>query len=226
MGLRRSLIRALGGGSKDPVDRWRPKPLDRATQKSFQILDALDETRALGGAVVECGVGSGQSLAMFSYFLDGKDDDRPLYAFDSFQGFPEGTDEDAGWFSPDRMKVYQAFDVAWVREFIREVTGQPGLGDRPICIEGFFPDSFSEYPGTPVSLLHLDVDLYASYVACFEFFEPLLQPGAVILLDEYDRGNDEEKWPGAKRAVDEFADARGLTVDKHYSGFSSLRLPV
>ncbi len=220
----RAVLRRLARPQSDLLDRWRPQPLPRTTQKSLQILDAVNETSALGGAVVECGVGTGFSLAMLSLFLDGHGDERPLWAFDSYSGFPEGNEKDAEWFSPDRMKVYEGFSVAWVRDYIAGTTGQPELADRPRYMQGFFPDSFAEYDGGPISLLHLDVDLYQSYMDCFAFFAPKLLPGSIILLDEYDRGTDKTKWPGAKTAVDEFARQQGLAVEKHYTGFAQLRI--
>jgi hypothetical protein len=225
MALRKHLRRLKTGGASDPIDRWRAKPLDRHTQKALHLLDALNETRPLGGSIVECGVGSGYSLALFAMMLDGHGDDRDLWAFDSFEGFPNGSDKDADWFSPDRMQIYKAFDVEWVRTFIGGLSGKPALADRPRYVEGFFPSTFDKYDGAPISLLHLDVDLYQSYVDCFGFFAPLLQPGAMVLLDEYDRGTDETKWPGAKLAADEFADRHGLSIEKHFSGFVQIRVP-
>jgi len=223
MKIRNPMTR-LSKSRANPLDRWRPEPLARTTQKSLQILDAIHETSGLGGCAVECGVGSGFSLAMFCLLLDGHGDTRPLWAFDSFSGFPEGNDKDADWFSPDRMTVYEKFDVDWVKNYISSVTGKPKLADLPRFVPGFFPGSFAAYDDAPVSLLHLDVDLYQSYVDCFSFFAPKLLPGSIILLDEYDRGTDETKWPGAKRATDEFADRHGLMVEKHYTGFAQLRV--
>ncbi|MEM1274337.1 MAG: TylF/MycF/NovP-related O-methyltransferase [Pseudomonadota bacterium] len=220
----RNPLRGLMRSKSDPLDRWRPEPLARTTQKAMQILDAVNDTAGLAGAVVECGVGSGFSLAIFAMTLDGRQDERALWAFDSFEGFPEGNAQDADWFSPDRMTVYEAFDVDWVKDYIATVSQEPRLATRPHFVPGFFPGSFSQFDDSPISLLHLDVDLYQSYVDCFDFFAPRLLPGSIILLDEYDRGTDETKWPGAKLAVDEFAEKYNLAIEKHYTGFAQLRI--
>ena len=42
--------------------------------------------------------------------------------------------------------------------------------------------------------------------------------GNCIELDEYDFGRDLEKWPGAKKAVDEFCEEVQIEVQKHFSG--------
>ena len=76
---------------RNSIERRRAKPLDRRAQKALHLLDALNETRSLGGSVVECGVGSGYSLALFAMMLDGHGDDRDLWAFDRFRrGSPGG----------------------------------------------------------------------------------------------------------------------------------------
>ena len=219
--LKRSLRKRL----ENPTDRWRAVPLQRDLVKSFHLLDALRETSALDGAIVECGVGAGASLAHFAYFNDRLEMGRKIWAFDSFEGFPEGTDKDSDGFDPRKMTVYHQFTVDWVRRFIAERTGQPSLADTVTYVEGFFPASFERYDNGPVAVLHLDVDLYQSYVDCLDFFWPLLQPGGWVLFDEYDQFNDLEKWPGAKRAIDEFAAAQGLAVEKHFSGFAYIRKP-
>jgi len=220
----RNPLRQFSRHKQKHLDRWEPKRLDRGTKKALQILDAVHATAGLNGSIVECGVGAGSTLAFFSMFLDGHNDSRQLWAFDSFKGFPEGSAQDAEWFSPTNMTVYRNFDVQWVRDYIVGVTGRPKLATRPHFVPGFFPDSFSNYDGGPVSLLHLDVDLYQSYVNCFSFFAPKLLPGAIILVDEYDRGNDETEWPAARRAIDEFAERSGLTVEKLYTGLAQLRV--
>jgi len=220
----RNRLRRLMRPKSNPLDRWRPEPLARSTQKTMQILDAVNATAGLPGAVVECGVGCGFSLAIFAMILDGRQDDRALWAFDSFAGFPEGNAQDADWFSLARMTVYEAFDVDWVKNYIAEVSQLPRLANRPRVVPGFFPESFLQFDESKISLLHLDVDLYQSYADCFEFFAPRLLPGSIILLDEYDRGTDETKWPGAKRAVDDFAEKYNLVVEKHYTGFAQLRV--
>jgi O-methyltransferase len=49
------------------------------------------------------------------------------------------------------------------------------------------------------ALVNLDADLYLPTKAGLEFFYPLLSPGGVIIVHDYTH-----KWPGIKKAVDEF----------------------
>jgi len=49
-------------------------------------------------------------------------------------------------------------------------------------------------------LVHLDCDIYESYLTCLDKLYDLTVPGGIILFDEYDC----PVWPGATKAVDEF----------------------
>ena len=49
-------------------------------------------------------------------------------------------------------------------------------------------------------MLHLDCDLYESCKLALETFYDKVQPGGVIMFDEY----ADARWPGATKAIDEF----------------------
>lgn len=208
------------------IEAWGVDPFSRDTLKAFTLLDALRDIEPVGGAIVECGVGSGGSLSALAYLLDQMGIDRPVYAFDSFQGFPEGTPEDAAEFSPSKKRIYEQFTVNFVKGNVaRRCGGDERPGSRINYVPGFFPDSFAAFEKQPVALLHVDVDLYQGYVDSLGFFVPMMPSGAMILFDEYDQGNDLVKWPGAKRAVDEFIDSTGHTLERHFTGYTQIRIP-
>ena len=50
-----------------------------------------------------------------------------------------------------------------------------------------------------LALVNLDADLYDPTKAGLEYFYPLVSPGGVIIIHDYNF-----KWPGIKKAVDEF----------------------
>lgn len=209
------------------IEAWRTQPFSRDTQKAFVLLDALRGVEGVSGDIVECGVGSGASLGTMAWLLDRMGAARQIHAFDSYQGFPEGSDKDAAGFSPDKKTIYRQFTVDFVKANVTlRNDGDPAPSERIAYVEGFFPDSFARYVGGPVALLHVDVDLYQSYADTLEFFVPRMAPGGLILFDEYDRGTDATKWPGAKRAVDEFIAKTGLTLERHFTGFAQIRIPA
>jgi predicted O-methyltransferase YrrM len=69
-------------------------------------------------------------------------------------------------------------------------------------IIGFLGQSLPEYRGllAPISLLHLDVDLYDSYKVALENLWEAVSPGGIVIFDEYRH----PKWPGATIAIDDF----------------------
>lgn len=223
------MMRFFGLGKRRgaTIEAWQTPPFGRDVEKAFVLLDALRDIRDVPGDIVECGVGSGASLGTFAWFLDRMGAARQIHAFDSYEGFPEGTDKDAAGFSPAKKPIYRQFTVEFVKANVtRRCGGNPAPAERIRYVEGFFPGSFAGYAGGPVALLHVDVDLYQSYVDTLDFFVPRMAPGGIILFDEYDRGNDATKWPGAKRAVDEFLARTGLTLERHFTGFSQVRVPA
>ena len=43
------------------------------------------------------------------------------------------------------------------------------------------------------------------------------------MLDEYDMDGDDRKWPGAKKAIDEFCLENNCQLKTHFSGCKYLR---
>lgn len=203
----------------------RAGPLSRDRRKACQLQEALLMTRDVEGAIVECGVASGRSLSLITHAVRRSGDDRPIIAVDSYEGFPQLSEQDADWFDPDTMKLhYKRFDI----EFVTSNLLASGLTDAEVATvtfaKGWIPEVLDQVQG-PLSLLHLDVDLYQPYADSLRILWPMLSSGGWVLLDEYDQGNDVEKWPGAKKAIDEFCSAHGITINKHWTGFAYLVKP-
>ena len=60
-----------------------------------------------------------------------------------------------------------------------------------------------------IRFLHLDVDLYDSYMHCLNQCWDLVNPGGVILFDEY-HDSSLDKYPGGRLAIDEFLLSKGI----------------
>jgi len=73
------------------------------------------------------------------------------------------------------------------------------IRDRIHLVRGWFQDTLPKYEGK-IALLHLDCDLHDSYKLALERLYDKVQPGGVILFDEY----ADDRWPGASKAIDEF----------------------
>lgn len=132
-------------------------------EKHPKLVEHVVSQATLPGLFLEFGVGRGKSIRWI-----GSQADRTVHGFDSFEGIPEyWHGNPAGTFA--QKKLPKVPD---------NVTLHVGMFDETI------PEFLAEH-GEPVSLLHVDCDLYSSTVTIFDAFGPRLQPGAVILFDEY-----------------------------------------
>jgi hypothetical protein len=65
-------------------------------------------------------------------------------------------------------------------------------------VKGRVEDTVPLFAPDEIALLRLDTDWYASTKHELEHLYPRLQPGGIILIDDYGH------WEGARRAVDEY----------------------
>ena len=75
---------------------------------------------------------------------------------------------------------------------------------RITMVKGFLEQTLPQYTGDKIALLHLDVDLHDSYRVALEQLYPKVVPGGIILFDEYMNTAEYEKFPGARKAIDDF----------------------
>lgn len=175
--------------------------------------DRFREIADVPGDLVECGVGKGYSLVMLALLNRYHQRGSILWGFDSFEGFPDPTPEDESMRKPI---AGDSWAHAASEKNTRSALGHAGfdaeLGDgRVRLVRGFFDQTLDLAPPR-IALLHLDVDLYGSYKMCLERLYDRVSPGGVILFDEYQGPRDGTKWPGARKAIDEFSAPRGLAI--------------
>jgi O-methyltransferase len=153
------------------------------------------------GALVDCGSWNGGSTVLLSSGAP----DRPVYAFDSFEGLPEpgaldGDDSagQAGFCLGSEAKVRRAF---------AGFAPDSDLRIRAGWFEDTFPSAAQEID--QVAVLHCDGDWYDSVLLSLETFYPKVPSGGYVMIDDYGH------WIGARRATDEFkqkvGDATPLT---------------
>ena len=163
-----------------------------------------DQTKDVKGCFVECGVGSGGTINSYvetSRVLDIPV--RPIHGFDSFQGLPEPSihDKNDEGNSPNKGLVNRP------RKYIDRYIDFWNKNDYNLDItiyEGWFKDTFPTCTVDTIAILHLDVDIYDSYLDSLNYFYNKVEKQGYILFDEYDNPSDLEKWAGAKKAIDLF----------------------
>ena len=153
----------------------------------FQIM-RIEKDR-VPGVFAEVGVYKGESARIFKQMAPS----RELHLFDSFAGFPSsdlaGESGEAATYTTENFS-----DTS-----VASVLSRIGSTDNIVVHEGYFPETARGFD-LPVAFVSLDADLYKPTRAALDHFYPLLSPGGVIMVHDYN-----DKWPGIIRAVDEFA---------------------
>ena len=172
-------------------------------QRLYNTVQFLKHTMDLDGDVAECGAFRGLSSFVFCNYirLFAPDfDGRGYHVFDSFEGLSEPTVDDAiarneygevGAHCQPRGAFSGALDVV-----------KATLSDYPAIAyhQGWIPQSFSSVEDREYKFVHLDLDLYEPIKGGMEYFYPRMVRGGAIVVDEYAI----PRWPGAKKAVDEY----------------------
>lgn len=204
--------------TKSPKEE--PIPLvNKHGLRLVHFYELIKKIENIPGDIVECGVGWGRSLYAFSLFTSTLNQGKKIIGYDSFEGFPEPTQED----KPERFSVkkghYSTNKESVINHLLKSGISKDFIQSNITLIKGFFQDSLKNYNGEPIALLHLDVDLYDSYKVCLEYLYPYVSKGGIIAFDEY---QENEKYPGGKKAIDEFFNGRNTIyksaiVDRYYA---------
>jgi O-methyltransferase len=164
------------------------------------VLQTLMQTvRHANGCIIEVGVFTGGSLILMAKELP----HRFIFGYDTFEGLPpnkwrEGEIHLPGEFHATRQQVENTLR----EEKITNVS----------TFKGLFPSQVS--PSLPVAFAHLDVDFYESTMDALEFLWPILIPGGIIVVDDYDT----KDCPGVGVALRQFAAQENVRINSHVEG--------
>lgn len=167
------------------------------------ILEMLQDSLLVSGAVVEFGCYIGTTSLYIRRILDAHHDSRPFHVYDSFEGLPEKVSQDA---SPAGEQFKAGELSVSKKQFITEFK-KAGLV-LPVIHKGWFNQLEPSAIPEPIAFAFLDGDYYESIRDSLRLIEPKLARGALIVVDDYAN----EALPGAARATDEWCRHRGLTV--------------
>jgi O-methyltransferase len=169
--------------------------------------------RGVPGAYVECGVWKGGSMmAIARTLLSLGRRDAPLYLFDTFEGMPPPTRHDvsrSGQSAQDLLDKEQDHDrsLLWARAplaAVRTAMGSVGYPDEHVhYVKGRVEETVPAQAPEKIALLCLDTDWYESTLHELEHLYPRLQPGGILILDDYGW------WGGSGKATDEYFRSHG-----------------
>ena len=197
-----SIYRLLQGGAPYLVLKRIGIATTRRRVEFYTLERLLTTMPALPGSIIECGTYRGGTLLGMAHLLARRGLTPRIYGLDSFEGFPEPTDEDrraSGEFHPEVHKGALG-DTSY--EDLSARIAALGWSDHVRLLKGYFEDTLPSLSEERYSLAHIDCDLYQGYMTCLEHIYPRMLPGGVIVFDDY--RVSEGVYPGADRAVDEF----------------------
>ena len=135
-------------------------------------LDYSFDQVKLNGYFLEFGVFSGRTINQTAK----KFPDKTIYGFDSFEGLPED------WHLNNKQKAERPKGFFAVKEL-------PEVEENVTLIKGFFDTSLPKWLESntpdPIAFLHIDCDLYSSTKTVFNLLNNYIEPGAIIVFDDF-----------------------------------------
>ena len=184
----------------EPLRIWQrfPESVGGVSERRYVLLSAAQSIANVPGDTAECGVfrGAASFLILSSQAATGK----LHHVFDSFEGLSEPDARDA--VDPEGVHYrWQKNDLSTPQAIAAK---NLAAFDNVRYYRGWIPTRFADVESRRFSLVHIDVDLYQPTYDSLAFFYPRMNPGGLIVCDDYGFST----CPGAKSAFDEFFAAR------------------
>lgn len=158
------------------------------------ILELAEKAIVLEGDFVELGCYKGDTSLLLQKMLHKNGEDHRLFLYDSFEGLPERTKEDAS-VAGDGFKKGE-LDVTKKEVVLKfKKAGLPVPKIKKAFFEELSPEDLPE----KIAFAFLDGDLYTSIKTSLKLVLPRLTKDAILLVHDYNN----PQLPGVARAVDE-----------------------
>lgn len=178
----------------------------------YNLVQLLMQALPQSGHVVECGCWKGLSSYVMCHYIKQSDPGfagEQYWVVDSFEGLSEPTPFDkitdlavAGEEKP------MGFPVGGFAASMAEVKNNLSEFPKIEYFKGWIPAVLASLPDVKYKFVHIDVDIYEPIHGSVQYFYPRLVPGGIIVFDDY----GSLKWPGAKKAVDDYCEAYGIPL--------------
>ncbi len=172
------------------------------------------------GAIVECGVykgGGGVMAAMLTCKQD-RVKSREFFLYDTFSGMSRPTNADSVLNGTVNSRALERFEMRktgedssdWCFASLDEVKENLAAtsceSSRIHYVQGKVEETIPEKLPAKISVLHLDTDWYESTSHEMSHLFPLLSPGGVLIIDDYNY------WSGSRQAVDEYFSSKDIQI--------------
>jgi hypothetical protein len=170
-------------------------------RKLFARQELVKKISGLPGDIIDAGVFKGTSTILFAHLLDfyQPNSRSKVIAFDMFdEEFPNAKDTEISAVNQHQINYDpSAYDR------LTEAIEMQRISHRIKIVKGDITKTLPEYldgaPGTRISMLHCDLDIYYPTLVTLKACWPRMVKGGVVVFDEY----AVEKWEESN-AVDEF----------------------
>lgn len=170
------------------------------------LVNAIDETRPLGGSIVEIGVARGMTSVFLNEHMRAREDSRRYLCIDTFSGF---TEADVAYEVTHRGKTrgfYSGFSYNSPDIFRRNLSRYPNVEVLQKDANFVTKDDTG-----PIAVALIDVDLYLPIKNALSAIYEALIPGGYIVVDDVSK--DGTIYDGARAAYLEFCRERGMPVE-------------
>lgn len=157
--------------------------------RAWILYSLASQSLAVRGNFYETGVFRGGTALLLRKILEKNPADKQLRLFDTFGGMPE-TDA--------QKDIHRAGDFSGTS--LAGVQSLVGTPDFITYHPGIIPASFAGLESDAIAFAHIDLDIYQGILDSCRFIYPRLNPGGVIVFDDYGFMS----CPGAREAVDQF----------------------
>ena len=202
-----------------------------SVERIYALIQAVRyiSANSISGAIVECGVWKGGSMAAIARtLLQMQDVTRDLYLFDTFEGMTPPSPKDVDYSGRQAAEVlledpgYRCADAPL--EQVKEMLYASGYpNERFRFVKGRVEESIPASAPEKISLLRLDTDWYASTKHELVHLFPRLVRGGVLIIDDYGH------WRGSRQACDEYFEQNRVPILLNridYTGRIGLKLEV
>jgi hypothetical protein len=185
-------------------------------EHTYEAVRDIQERR-IPGDFVELGVARGGCAALMALAAKQTGEKRCFWLFDSYEGLPEPTKEDfeVGRTGSHLRPLPKGSCLGTYQEVQRLLFGELHLERESInMVKGWFQDTVPPTRAIigPIALLRIDADWYESVKICLDELYDQVSAGGYVIVDDYGT------CFGARKAVDEFLEQRGIAVTLVHDG--------
>jgi len=182
-----------------PITCWQPGKVEF-------ILDCIKKTETIKEDIVEMGSYKGGGTVIMAEQLRALSSSRRIFAFDSFEGFPDISENDR-MINGSMFADKESFQDVSYRN-VKKVLSLLNIDGYAEVIKGRFQQVIPAFfeNERKFSIVILDADLHEGTKFGLDFFYNRLVKNGIMIIDDYCSPGEEEisTYPGVKRAVDTF----------------------